>query len=313
MYFTFRNYFIISGLKNVFGELIPGEYILDQRKGVGAPVVPIGAWKQEGGFVRYSKWDWEWISVEEFWRFEDVFEGLDAIGKSELVGKNPVWVAAGEFEERAEMDWFLLDWDILLLLMDDLWWNDIWEWKSSPHYIISHDGSFFASHGGAFSGKSFFVSKNIRGGERYAWGDYFVFVLTRHPAHNWEKAIQEELASPSAYMFFAYAWRDYIFQTLEFGTEAEIYFVFESIRKLDDMGYYSSHQGLTVWDDLAIAFFGDHPPKWIRKLWQFLDPFELWMDMAEYDSMRELQQKTKKRDDGIIKQLRQQGKLFNGW
>lgn len=291
-----------------FTEFIPEEFVLESRLGqVLPPVFPLV--KGEGNLERFWNvhfdWDWRYLAEFQVQKLHD-FWGSHSINLDRFPVDEQYWLASYDnFYEVAAVDWVLVDGDIAKMVLGDFDRQDSWKKKSL--LLISITGNHFGSYDGVFA-NYFLISNTIWASTKsyyqveawtHRWGRWSILIFERHPdiwePHSFEDLIKN--GDDSFYLFCTDIWRDYVFDRWHDGTDEEVLYAMETVELLDREND-SSAQFLTIWDDLAIAFFrSPTTTPFIKRMYKLLDnPMDLWLDMHDEAAMDLYRREARRRD-----------------
>lgn len=292
-----------------YTDLIPDEFVLETRMGaVLPPVYPVVAAEKEPQRFWNSHWDWDWKYLDAFHvqKVEDDYRGPALINLDRFPVNEPYWLASPEnFSEVPYLDWVRVEGDIAKMVLTDF--DEKKPYGYNSMLLISISGIHFGSYCGPLVENFLFSNLPWASDKSYyhvnawvhRWARWSKLIFNRHPdiwdPYELKKMIAD--GDHSFYMFCTDIWRDYVIDLWYDGTDEEVQYAMETVRLLDEEND-SSAQFLTIWDDLAIAFFyPDQTNKMISRMYDLLpNPHNLILDMHDDKGMEFYRAKARKRD-----------------
>jgi hypothetical protein len=294
-------------------SLVPAEFVLNSMRLASSqlPIRPVFFEGTAPYWVQgyHSAYDWDWTRLPVFARYSWTEKAYRDLGSHWKATSTKVWMTLVEpWSDPAEIDWILLDGEVAALIAGDFRGTNFSLYRDDALIMITEDGQTIASQGGAWSREELLLSHQVLpNGKEFLWPDWVTLIMSRHRDENWGNDLANAFMDSnleegfSFYGFCMKSWRDYVFDQLQLGTDKAVEHVLKTMQMLDDMGYGSSCQAITVWDDLAMVYYADNPPDWILRLWKFMNPLELWIDMTTREGMEALRQKAARRDSRYMK------------
>lgn len=294
---------------NWYTTLIPDEFILSEwSDGWNPPVLPVTQNKKQKLWGGEQAFDWDWRYMPEFQVHKIM---VDWEKKSISIDRFPrqerYWLAIGKRADDRESDkWVLVEGEIAAMILHDAHQNDDFTWdytllfiaESGNHYgsYLGHWASDFLLSNSPWASKQFYGDLHAW---THTWKQWETIVFERHPdcwdGYGMNKILAD--ADNSFYAFCRNLWRDYVIDLWHEGTDKEVKHAMKTVEILDAK-FGGDEQFLTIWDDLAIAFYyPDQTNTMISRMYDLLpNPTDLFLDMHDEKGMEINRAKTRKRD-----------------
>jgi hypothetical protein len=295
--------------------LIPDEFILEQRQ---VPLEENGEdsfLAQQGIRILATTLSWrkefDWTQLPKCYVCNDgaLFDpALQEVLRSD---RNEVWMAAYFSDQRGAVRWVRLPVEAAVLALSDIALMIPWETPDTL-LVISANAQVRLSWSPSKKDHVFLCSHRVTAADLEVELPQWVrIIMGRHEHTAIRLWVIEHLDHLSFYLFCCDEWKDFVFHAFIQGNSEEMSKVAETLRQLDALGHdiWNAH-ALTVYDDLALAFYHEDPPPWTARLWEYMNPLSLWIDLHTREYMEMVRQRRLKRDAGLLKRLKAEGRLF---
>lgn len=300
-------------------EVVPAAYVLEhhivphsQALSSAFPGNGIRFWNDRAGDATLG--DFAWTHFDSVYKTEVEIFPLDYLSRVLEAKSKTYWILAipdsdGDHDhhwikvtaEIAALVWFDLAQKIQIQLIREI-------------FLFSEDQSCYCS-GRAIWQQDYLLSNVPIQKDSYEikWPEWVKIIFRRYSDHGLYRELVNQMGNYFSYLTFAGdPWSFYVQDVFREGDPAEMEKMANTLYLLDHDAEddCENHHALTVYDDLALLFYADDPQPWTDRLWEYLDPLNIYVDMSTSEFIEMSRARRLQRDASLIKQLRNKGRLW---